>query len=304
MIKKIFAVAVMMTAAAAFTPQLAHSQNWNDNQLRYWYGSDFREPGVTHSIAKNIFSYTHTDGGNILGNNFLNVDFLKSNTTDPAASSLGTGAQEVYVVYRHDVSLSRVTGKKLSFGPVRDLFVEAGVDLNTKNTAFAPAKRMPVAGPGVAFKIPHHGFLNVSVLWNKEWNNNGLATNGNFGKGAPVTFDSAVMLSSAWRIPINIGGTSVSHEGTIKHSIPLSFEGFASVNSPKGRDGFGNKTAVETLLHPKLMYNIGSVFSEKRNVQIGVGYEYWKNKFGNDHSLPFQHGDIARAPFGELVFHI
>jgi hypothetical protein len=283
--KKMLAMIVLL--GATFSTQLAHAQ-FQDNSFRYWYSSDFRESDTNDgkNIAKNILSFTHVDGGYKLGNNFLNVDMLKSNAGDPTAAISSTneeGATEVYVVYRHDVSLNKVLNtKKFAFGPVKDVLITAGVDLNTKNTEFAPEKRMPVFGPTFALKIPR-GFWDVSLLWDKEWNNNGIV-------GRAVGFNSAVMISTAWGVPFKVG------------KAPLSFEGFGLLNSTKGKDGFGNGTKPETLLHPKLMYNAGSLFGEKHNYGIGVGYEYWNNKFGNDnHANP---GSCAHAPFVEVALHL
>lgn len=292
MFKKSLVLVVLF--GATFSTQFAHAQ-FHDNSFSYRYGSAFREPATNNGndISKNILSFTHVDGGNKLGNNFLNVDLLRSNHGDPANNAPKTGATEVYVVYRHDVSLNKITNsKKFSFGPIKDVLITGGIDLNTKNTTFAPEKRMPVFGPTVAIKIPK-GFWDISLLWDKEWNNNGLPTE--FGvKNHSVTFNSAVMVSSAWGVPFKIG------------KAPLSFEGFALLNSSKGQDGFGRGTKPETLLHPKLMYNVGSLIGEKHNYSIGVGYEYWRNKFGDDHKLPgfAGKGDFAHTPFVELAIHL
>jgi hypothetical protein len=275
---------------ATFCTQFAHAQ-FQDNAIRYWYGEDFREPDTPfvnpgQNITKNILSFTHVDGGNKLGNNFLNVDMLMSNSTDPTASSSGTteGATEVYVVYRHDVSLNRIMkSKKFSFGPIKDVLITAGADLNTKNTSFAPGKRMPVFGPTFAIKV-RKGFWDVSLLWDKEFNNNGIV-----GKG--VEFNSAAMLATAWSYPL----FKVA-------KAQVSFDGFGNINSTKGKDGFGNGTKPETLLHPKIMYNFGRLIGEKHNWQIGGGYEYWNNKFGNDNHL--NPGSCAHAPFAEIAIHL
>ncbi len=263
MIRKLLASAILL--GATFCTSAAYAQ-FQDNAFRYWASPDFREPDTNNgeNIVKNVLSFTHVDGGNKLGNNFLNVDMLKSGAEDPNASATPgsdtIGAIEVYVVYRHDVSLNKsFKTKKFAFGPVKDVLITAGVDLNTKNTQFAPEKRMPVFGPTFAVKVPK-GFWDISLLWDKEWNHNGY---GGFtpshNPGGQVVFNSAVMLATAWAVPIvKIG------------KAPLSFEGFANINSAKGLDGSGNGTKPETLLHPKLMYNIGSLFGEKHVYSIGV----------------------------------
>src|ERR1700681_2546053 len=97
MLKKSLALVVL--SGAMFSTQFAQAQ-FQDHSFRYWYGSEFQEPGNGKEISKNILSFAHVDGGNKLGNNFLNVDLLKSNHTDPANNAPATGATEVYIVYR------------------------------------------------------------------------------------------------------------------------------------------------------------------------------------------------------------
>jgi hypothetical protein len=294
MFKKLLVMVVFL--GATFSTQFAHAQ-FQDNAFRYWYSSAFREPDTNNgqNISKNIISFTHVDGGNKYGNNFLNVDLLKSNAGDPTAGDPTIGAVEVYVVYRHDVSLNRVTkSKKFSFGPIKDVLITAGADLNTKNTAFAPEKRMPVFGPTFAIKV-RKGFWDVSLLWDKEWNHDGFGsfdTNpARYNPGGGVEFHSAAMLATAWSIPL----FKIA-------KAPLSFDGFGDINSAKGPDGAGIGTRPETLLHPKLMYNFGQLISEKHNWQLGFGYEYWNNKFGEDNR--HYPGACANAPFAELAIHL
>jgi hypothetical protein len=266
----------------------ARALDWSDNALRYTWGPSFSEPGVSkagdgsRSIAKSILAFTHVDGY-FLGGNYLNVNMLLSTSEDPTRAGSGEGATEVYAIYRHDLSLNKITKNKgtYAFGAIRDLYLEAGIDLSTKNTTFAPHKVMPVVGPVIALNVP--GFWNVGVLANKEWNNNGIVNQ-------QVEFDPTVMFSTAWAVPVPfVSG--------------IAFEGFGSVNLPKGKDGFGNKTATEVLLHPKIMYDVGGLFA-KKGYQVGVGYEYWLNKFGNDASRPTQFGAEQSTFLVEASLHL
>ena len=303
MIKKILASAVLIGATFCALP--AHAQ-FQDNSFTYWYSPEFREPDTNKgdAIMKNVIGFTHVDGGNKFGNNFLNIDMYHSNAGDPTATACGqpftnctgssdtVGATEVYAVFRHDISLSRLTGKKLAFGPIKDVLATVGVDLSTKNTEFAPGKKLPVAGVTFAVKVPK-GFWDVSLLWDKEWDHNGYGGYNNpaiYDANGGVVFHSAAMLATAWNIPFKVG------------NVPLSFEGFGSINSSKGPDGSGNGTKPETLLHPKLMYNFGKLISEKHNWQIGVGYEYWEHKYGEDSKL--NPGSVQNAPFAALTIHL
>jgi hypothetical protein len=269
---------------AALGATSASALEWSDDSFGYRYGATFREPGVVDSgnhakdVAKSTLSYTHVDGYK-LGGNFLNIDFLISSKADRAAGG-GTGAAEVYVTYRNDLSLNKVTGgKSFSFGPVRDLSLETGIDLNTKNTTFASHKVMPAIGPAVAFQVP--GFLNLAFLATREWNNNGIV-------GKAVTFDPTLEVSASWGIPVG----------------PVSFAGFANVVLPKGKDGFGNETKTEVLLHPKILLDVGQYWGWKHGLEIGGGYQYWLNKFGNDHTLVSNRGSEESALFAEADLHL
>lgn len=265
------------------TPALA--LDWNDNEVAYWYGSTFREPGVSkdgaaRDIPKNILSLSHADGyslgPNFAGTNFLDVDILKSSSADPQSGSGGMGAVEVYLVDRQDVSLGALSGgDAFRFGPVRDVMVEVGTDINTKNTTFESDKRMPVAGLAAQFDVPE-GFWKAAVLWDKEWNHNGLT-------GRDVTFKSTVRLETSWNIPFALAG---------QH---FTFEGYGIYNGPKGIDGFGDKMRNEVLIHSQVMLDAGSWFGNPGLLKVGGGFQYWLNKFGVDHTTT--QGALESAPF-------
>jgi hypothetical protein len=104
------------------------------------------------------------------------------------------------------------------------------------------------------------GFWDIGVAAYKESNNNGIMNKA-------VSFDVAPALNSAWAIPMAGVGT---------------FGGFASIVGPKGKDGFGEKTAMETLIRATFMFD---VMGPKTGLSAGVGVEYWNNKFGCDSSL-------------------
>ncbi|CAM5781988.1 hypothetical protein [Castellaniella caeni] len=273
----------------------AHAANWSDNFVGYRYSPSYSEPGNPETVTKNVLSFTHVSGYNY-GQNFLNIDLLQSSSNDPAnggekhESSTG-GATEVYMTYRHTLSLGKITDTKLAFGPVRDIGLTAGLDLNTKNTAFAPRKRLLVAGPTFSLDVPK-GFFDVSLLWGKEWNHCGL--------GAPicpdanVAFDSQWIVGLAWMIPFQAG------------AVPLKFQGFANYNSKKGRDYAGVETDPEILMRTSLMADVGKLMFDKKNtLWVGVGYEYWHNKFGNryDGRGNKKPGIQTTAPTLQMEYH-
>lgn len=269
-----------MLVATATSLQAA---DWSDNSLSYWYGTRFAEPGIDGPIAKHIAEFTHADGYTY-GSNFLDVQVLFSDSHDPAKGG-DDGATEVYAVYRHQLSLKKISGSDFKWGPVRDWSLSAGVDWNTKNTEFAPAKRMLVIGPTVNFDVP--GFWDFSVMYRSEQNHNGLA----FAQKHDIRFNDTYYLETAWDIPFQ------------PYAIPLKFKGFANFIPPKGKDGFGNDSVSETLVHLALLVDVGALTVGKKDTfYAGVGYEYWKNKFGNNSAnTP---GTEANTPFVNLEWHL
>jgi hypothetical protein len=275
--------------ALALAAPAARATQWQDNSVHYWFGTAFAEPDVPHTvfggpvpestnIQKNIISFTHASGY-ALGGNFLNIDLLFSSPKDQVNGVPSQGALEMYLVYRHHFALNKIIASKpFEIGPVRDLLISFGTDINTKNSPFSPEKVMPIAGLQLSFAVP--GFLLLGAALSKEFNTNAFVHKA-------VKFDPAVQFTAAWLINIPLGA--------------LTFEGFGNVILPKGKDGFGGDTVTEVLLHPKLMYDVGTFFDTK-GYQVGAGYQYWLNKFGNDHNK--LSGCAEAAAFVEAAIHL
>ncbi len=266
----------------------ARAFDFSDTSVSITYGPDFKEPGVVESndptkgtnIDKMIFTLTHFDVYKY-GTNFFNIDLLQSNGRDPANNS-HTGATEVYGIYRGNLSMNSIFDTKaFSFGPVKDVRFEFGGDANTKNTSFASEKKLLILGPNISFDVP--GFLNIGLHYSQEWNNNGIV-------GKTVQFDPAFELEIVFMQPLSFTG------------LPLRFEGFFNVVAPKGKDGFGAQTATEVLTQPRLTLDVGALAFDKPNtLDFYVGYQYWYNKFGNNHS--YVPGSIASTVFVGSTFH-
>lgn len=252
-------LALALLAAAALPLGAA---DWSDTFLGYRTSDQFREPGIDGTIKKDILQLSHVSGW-AYGTNFFNVDMLMSDKGDPAANGK-SGANEVYVVYRTALSLGKLSGKNLGFGPVRDVSFTAGFDFNAKDTAFASKKRFLVFGPTLNFKAGS-GFFDLGLWGCHEQNYNGIV-------GKSVDFKTTYLISAAWGLPFQVG------------PVGAEFKGYANYVGAKGKDGFGVETKPETLANLSLLVDISPVFGTKKKVYAGVGYEYWNNKFGGQNS--------------------
>lgn len=269
-----------VAGALLAVPAVSQAATWSDTFIGYRYGTDFREPNNTKDVEKHILQFTHASGYSI-GQNFVNLDIFQSDKADPTERGGSNGATEFYLTYRHQVHLGKAFDKSLAFGPVKEVAITAGVDLNTKNSPVQPRKRLLVVGPTLKFDVP--GFLDVSLLFGKEWNHN------NFGSvDKEIAFDPQWIISAAWGIPFNAG------------PVPLKFQGFANYLSEKGDDYNGKKTKAETLMRASLMVDVGQMaWGKKNTLLMGVGYEYWRNKFGN-HGIK---GVDVDAPTFQVEWH-
>ena len=258
-------VCVATLASLATASQAA---DWSDTSIGFRTGNKFAEPFGRNDIKKNIIDLNHVSGYS-LGSNFFNVDYLMSDSKDPAGAFSTNGASEVYIVYRHTLDLSKVTGTPMKFTGVNGFGLTAGFDVNAKTDAgYNSKKRMFVAGPTMFVDVP--GFLTVSLLM--LWESN--APYNTFSKVSTprYSYKTHPMLTAAWGIPI--GGSG------------FSFEGFANFIASKGKNEFGGDTAAETNIDAQIMYDVGALAGAKGKFKVGIEYQYWKNKFGNPATTP------------------
>lgn len=261
--------------------------DWSDTSISVRAGKDFREPFNSARIGKIIYSLTHASAYKY-GSNFFNLDYLQSDSNDPAALGSDEGAREAYVVYRHTIDLGKLSGKELSVGAVRGLGATLGFDWNRKtDVAYNSRKRMLVIGPTLMWDVP--GFLNTSVLLLKESN----APSGAFPPistvGRRYSYDVHPMLSATWGLPIADG---------------VSFEGYANVIANKGKSEVGNKTGPETNIDMQVMFELGGLIGAHANtLRAGFAYQYWNNKFGNTAATTGGRGQRAATPMLRVAYH-
>lgn len=245
-----------------------------NNALAYVYGPDYRAPFIASAsqphgvdIARSALELGHVDAWKY-GHNLAEIIVRQSSASEPAAGG-GGGATEFYSVLRSGIGINRVARRPLiRFGFLRDIDIQAGADLQTKNTAFAPSERTLYFGPRLLF-ILGDGFFNLGLQARKEWNHNGIL-------GTSENYDVGFNVEPTWSIPFRIA------------RLRFVFDGYADYNTSKGRDAFGQPTHAEFLARPQIRFDIGEALGHPPNVvQLGVGIEHWHNMFGKDsNSVP------------------
>ena len=67
-----------------------------------------------------------------------------------------------------------------------------------------------------------------------------------------------------------------------------------------GKNEFGAATAAETNIDGQIMYDLTG---GKKTAKVGIEYQYWKNKFGNNASGPAGKGAFAKTPMIRAEYH-
>ncbi len=134
-------------------------------------------------------------------------------------------------------------------------------------------------------------FLDVSLLVGKEWNRCGLdpVAPSTFDPcpKTEVSFDPQWIVSAAWGIP----------------SAPVRAAEVPGLHQHQRREGQGLRRREDPHRDPDAHLADGrrrpDGLGRKNTFLMGVGYEYWRNKFGN-HGIP---GVEVDAPTFQAEWH-
>jgi hypothetical protein len=268
--------------------QGAPAERPGSDLLAYWYGPDYRTPFVTKpgtgqaaNIPRNALEYTHV-GFWSMGSNFGNLTLSKSNMAEPASGG-GSGATEAYFIWRSNIGLNEVThSATFRKGPLRDVAIELGTNLETKNSSYSPAEKTIYFGPNLQFALPR-GYFNVGLHLRKEWNHEAVL-------GKVDDYDPDFNIEPTWMLPFAIG------------KVHMSYSGFAEYNTQKGKDSFGSNTVGEFLVRNYVSIDVGAFLMHKPQlIDLSGGFWYWNNEYGKPASDP---GAKQMSPFFGVVLHL
>jgi hypothetical protein len=273
---------------------------------------------INGDTAKQVYSFTHFDIWQY-GTNFFTISMFKSDHNDPAnpctnagvVFNPGTGvataancegATEIYGLFRSTFGGNEIFNTKaFSYGPLRNISLEVGMDANTENNYLSPAKRDVVAGLQFAFDLPYKGFFNVAPLMYWEFANRNAFTQCGGGFAGPTAgvnclVDGNRSFDPTWAVETNyymdlgflpenmqfwsISGRAAWYGKKGTENNPLPFNAITNAN-----------TAVEFNSEPiRLTFDASkAVWGPKYThfVDVWVAYRYWQNKFGLDHKNSF-----------------
>ena len=99
---------------------------------------------------------------------------------------------------------------------------------------------------------------------------NSMKTRGDADKKGLPALDAEAAKNPAGQLDVKLG------------EVNTKVKGFGTYTGAKGKDGGNVKTKPETLVDIYWMFDASPVFGAKKGTwQIGPGFEYWDNKFGD-----------------------
>lgn len=167
----------------------------------------------------------------LYGDNYGFVDFIKPDGGD----------YSYYIELAPRLSIGKMTGSDLSFGPVKDILIA---------TTFEKAKDQGpqyLIGLGADFDIPTFKFFKVNGYLH----------------------DSTEIEGQTWHVTV-----AWNNQFKMMGMNALA-EGFADFQGSEGR------SEENQLIVPRLLFDVGEKMNIGDNkLWVGVEYQYWHNKFG------------------------
>lgn len=216
-----------------------HAADWSVTNVQLLHGTRYADDFGIDDKRKNIFTFEHASGWKY-GDNFFFLD-----TSNPNAA--GTGH---YAEFSPRLSLGKLAGKTLAFGPVKDVLIAATSEQGDGVRAY-------LAGVGFALDLPKFAFADIN-LYARRSHRDFAAEQTN--SGAQVTLD--------WLLPFELVG------------LKFAFEGF--VDYAWGEKGGSAPLEDNLVSGPRLLLDAGNFVGAPGKVQLGVEYQIWRNKFGID----------------------
>lgn len=269
----------------------------NDNRLTYAYLPRGRQNTIIGPIEKQIFAFSHFDAW-AYGTNSFSVLLAKSAKNDPAGpcpfSAQGC-AGETYIrgSLRSTFGFNEVFNTKtFTWGILRNVSFEVGVDADTTNAYIGASTRDLVAGVQFSFDLPYKGFVNVAPLYYQEWNHNSFLTPNFIAAGYTGIPDGNTRYRGTWALEANY----YMDLGFLPENLRyFAISGRVGVYGPKGDGSYGpytlpptSKSTTEIISEPiRLTFDVSKAIwgaQYSHIIDYWVSYLVRLNRNGNDDS--------------------
>ena len=214
---------------------------WQDNSLSLLNGGDYKVDYTLDSddSSRTVLTYEHVSGHS-WGDIFMFADYLTSDA----------GSDELYTEVSPRLSLGKLSGRDLAFGPVQDVLLASTLELGNVDdpdhlTPTGPHFTNKLAGVGFDLAVPGFSFVQAN-LYRRD--NDDRADN--------------EQLTLAWALPFALSGANFLY------------------------DGFIDWSSAAKDLHPSMNFtsqfkwDVGARWGQPKALYAGIEYVHWNDKFG------------------------
>jgi nucleoside-specific outer membrane channel protein Tsx len=211
---------------------------WHDESVTYLNGADFTvDPDKQQTIT-----LEHASGW-AWGDMFAFIDTIKYN--GDATNGAGDG-HTFYGEISPRLSLSKVTGADLSFGPIKDILISATYEFGEDDT------ESYLLGPAVDFNIPGFDYFQINTyLRETDGKRDG---------------DGVWQITPVWSYTLPVGNSALVFDGFMDWVVD-------------------NDKTYHANLHfnPQIKYDLAKPLGiPMKHFYVGVEYDYWSDKYGID----------------------
>ncbi len=233
-----FALGLSLAATLASGQALAADLlQWQDNSLTYLNGIDFKvDPPKQQTVT-----FEHASGWSF-GDLFIFVDGIKYNTE--ATNGAGDG-HTFYGEISPRLSLGKISGADLSFGPFKDVLLAATYEFGEDDVDSY------LLGPAVDLNIPGFDYFQLNTY---------LRTTDGRRDG-----DNVWQITPVWSYTIPVGDSDLVIDGFMDWVVD-------------------NDDSYHANLHfnPQIKYDLAKAMGWGKRFYVGVEYDYWSDKYGID----------------------
>lgn len=230
-------VAAICAASCLLTPSVSYAETtWSQMSLQYLSSGDYLNPFTGKEYNGDLFTLEHAASYE-WGKSFIFIDKL-----DDEDAHSGADSSETYSEVTADLSLSYLSGSKLSFGALKDVYIAAQIEHSSApNFSFDNY----LYGIGTSWNIPGFTFFNSNFYRR----NNALKSNN-------------YQWTTAWSYPFKVA----DHQ--------FYFDGFFDWESTPEN----GQSLVK--FQPQIKYDLGALYDNPNRFLIGFELDVLRHKFG------------------------
>lgn len=216
---------------------------WQDNSLTYLYGKDYK---VDAPIQQTL-TFEHASGWSV-GDLFIFVDSIHFNGK---GNDDGHDDSSLYGEFSPRLSLGKISGTDLSFGPIKDVLLSTTYEFGEGDV------ETYLIGPAVDLNLPGFDYFQLNTYLRQT------------ESGRPG--DNVWQITPVWSYTIPVGNSDLVIDGFMDWIVD---------------NDVNDKGEAHANLHfnPQIKYDLAKAMGWGQKLYVGIEYDYWKDKYSIEDS--------------------